>query len=380
MPLNIHRFLIRGLLLSTLVGWLLSSVSIAADGEPLAVRTWPNGVVSIENHWGLKLFVSTHANHQTTMTREASKSISLIDPLDHVLSRLPNQPKPVWRKASEIQTIDPNAMTIQSVGSNSLRVNVDGVVVLIASNDFKAANVLSADSVDVMILTNVHAEQLTSEPIAKIVRSANPRYLIPLNASSPDSTVSNRTRHNTLAVSAADKGQQETQTVLLGPSPWEMSNELAALFTEMEQSCSQSQKVFAELSTSQMNFKPSNQTHTPRWNAEHMMGRQLQFFSQIYHAIDSNIPVMNLNPQQMPLDYRFAHPDWDGAEEARQMQRVSDFCRRFAYLLDGMDIDKKAPGSRWPSLRALLVQMQKHYQEHTANTVKKFELPDFPKP
>ncbi|MFG0254923.1 MAG: DinB family protein, partial [Rhodopirellula sp. JB053] len=108
------------------------------------------------------------------------------------------------------------------------------------------------------------------------------------------------------------------------------------------------------------------------------MGRQLLFFSQIYHAIDPAVTVMDLNPKQMPEDYEFAHADWDGVEEARQMQRVSDFCRRFAYLLDGIELTEKAPGSRWPSLRALLVQMQKHYGEHTANTQKKFALPGWP--
>ena len=147
----------------------------------------------------------------------------------------------------------------------------------------------------------------------------------------------------------------------------------------MRDSNQKSQAVFAKLSVDQMNFRPSNGTHTPRWNTEHMMGRQLKFFSQIYHTIDPMIPVMDLNPAQMPPDYSASHPDWDGAEEARQMQRVDDFCHRFAYLLDGLDVGAKAPGSRWPSLRALLVQMDRHYAEHTANTVKKFDLENWPK-
>ena len=88
------------------------------------------------------------------------------------------------------------------------------------------------------------------------------------------------------------------------------------------------------------------------------MGRQLLFFSQIYHAQDRRIPVIDLNPRQMPPDYRFAHPDWDGREEARQMQRVSSFTRRFAYLLADLDVDKKAPASSWPTLRALFNQME----------------------
>jgi len=87
---------------------------------------------------------------------------------------------------------------------------------------------------------------------------------------------------------------------------------------------------------------------------------------------------MDLNPKQMPADYQFAHPTWTGREEAMQMQRVSEFCRRFAYLLDGMDVNQRAPGSRWPSLRALLIQMDRHYDQHTGNTVQKFKLPGWP--
>jgi hypothetical protein len=150
------------------------------------------------------------------------------------------------------------------------------------------------------------------------------------------------------------------------------------LFTEKEIACTHSQKVFSPLSVQQMNFKPSNGTHTPRWNAEHMMGRELLFFSQIYAKQDSAIRPMDLNPQQMPPEYVAAHADWDGGEEARQMRRVSAFSRRFAYLLADLDLDQKAPGSFWTP-RGLLQQMHKHYDEHTANVIKKFELPQWPK-
>ena len=109
-----------------------------------------------------------------------------------------------------------------------------------------------------------------------------------------------------------------------------------------------------------------------------MMGRELLFFSQIYNAVDPTIPVMDLNPKQMPEDYKFAHADWTGAEEGRQMHRVQAFTRRFAYLLDGMDLDKRAKGSRFWTPRALLKQMERHYSEHTANVKKKMELPGWP--
>jgi hypothetical protein len=109
-----------------------------------------------------------------------------------------------------------------------------------------------------------------------------------------------------------------------------------------------------------------------------MIGRQLGFFSQIYAAIDpGNFTHIDLNPAQMPSDYKPAHPDWDGAEEARQMQRANAYVRRFAYLLDGVPLDEPAPGSRW-TLRRLLEQMDRHFAEHTANVREKFELEGWP--
>ena len=108
------------------------------------------------------------------------------------------------------------------------------------------------------------------------------------------------------------------------------------------------------------------------------MGRELLFFSQIFHEQDPAIPVMNLNPKQMPPDYEARYPDWTGKEEARQMQRVTSFTSRFAYLLKELPLDEKAPGSNWTP-RALLRQMDRHYTEHTENVKKKFELPDWPK-
>ena len=58
-------------------------------------------------------------------------------------------------------------------------------------------------------------------------------------------------------------------------------------------------------------------------------------------------------------------------------RRVLSFTRRFAYLLKDLDLDKKAPGSFWTP-RKLLLQMERHYGEHTANVQKKFKLPDWP--
>jgi hypothetical protein len=174
-----------------------------------------------------------------------------------------------------------------------------------------------------------------------------------------------------------DPPSVDASSLLDAPPP--IPEHLRELFDRMEAANRRSQDVFRQLSVEQMNFKPSNGTHTPRWNAEHMAGRQLLFFSQIYHALDSNIPVFDRNPRQMPGDYEARNPNWSGKEEARAMQRVDDFCRRYAYLLDDVQLDERPPATSWSSLEALLLQMEKHYDEHTANVKKKFELPDWPK-
>ena len=213
----------------------------------------------------------------------------------------------------------------------------------------------------------------------KIIESTAPRILIVSEAiEQVGETKVEKIVHNTIAFSNRAKLDAKTRVVSLGTEPYKMSDELADLFAKKEAASKLSREMFAKLSVKQMNFKPSNGSHTPRWNTEHMMGRELLFFSQIYNAVDPMISIVDLNPKQMPEDYEFAHEDWTGAEEARQTKRVEDFVRRFAYLLDGMDLNKKAKGSRFWSPRALLKQMERHYKEHSDNVVKKMKLDGWP--
>jgi hypothetical protein len=231
----------------------------------------------------------------------------------------------------------------------------------------------------------------------EIVAQLQPRFLLPLPAPAvaladervpladlgpefPGATRAVQPAGNALAVSEHNEAaarSSETRLALLRCRPWVPEGELASLWAAMDRACADSQAVFAPLSATQMSFQPSNGTHTPRWNVEHMLGRQLLFFTQIYAALDDQLAPLDLNPAQMPSDYRAAHPDWSGAEEARQMERACAYVRRFAYLLEGVDLSVKAPGSSW-TLRRLLRQMDVHFHEHTANVRKKFELPEWP--
>ena len=322
------------------------------------------------------------------------------DAIDHYLTRKPNFAKAAWVPSAEFTGKDPNAIHIKSLPSqgvraSSLLLEADGARVVFVPDECLAAPadvpVNDIKPADLLVLSTSHPSRLIDPRVISLVKRMAPRLVLlnDIDASQMESAEKFRKAidarepvteidHNTLAFSQSGSPEHQTQVVVLSDVPWQMPDELATLFAGMEKANHASQKVFAKLSPKQLNFRPSNGTHTPRLNIEHMMGRQLLFFSQIYHAQNPAIPVMDLNPKQMPPDYVAAHPDWDGREEARQTQRVSDFTRRFAYMLDGLNLDEKAPGSRWTP-RRLLKQMENHYNEHTANTVKKFELPDWPK-
>lgn len=157
-----------------------------------------------------------------------------------------------------------------------------------------------------------------------------------------------------------------------------LPSETAELFKKMRSSTAANAKVYAALSTDQMNFSPADGSHTPRWNAEHISASQLRFFSQIYHELDPNVPVMDWAPKQMPADYKAAHPKWTGKKEAKRMIAVDDFCQRYAYLLAEVDLDSKPPVTFWTSYRALLTKLAGHSTEHTANVKKKMTASDWP--
>ncbi len=186
---------------------------------------------------------------------------------------------------------------------------------------------------------------------------------------------------NVFPVSQFKKSEDEkivgTQVAGTKLEPYQLPSQWEELMVAKERQAKATAEVFQNLTAEQMNWSPPNGTHTPRWNAEHMMGRVLLFFSQIYHALEAEIPVMDLNPAQMPADYKAAHAGWSGAQEAALINRVAAFTRRYSYLLDGLDLDQKAPGSRWTP-RALLKQMDWHFADHTGKTKLKFALPQWP--
>lgn len=403
--MRIHRFVSRLAALTLAILTVAhASACVAEEDTPVAIRAWPDGGITIETMWGLQAGMGLSEEVKSSLDREIDLDISEMElGTAQAISRTPN--------AKEIKTAEGsidfnNAKAISAVRAplaESGEENADspkativftGLNLFINLNEVSSDQFLQALEIDSVKkgLTDLETKFGNSPVVIashdshdaafceKVIELLQPRLLIVnekvkrIGEADVESI-----SHNTVAVSRLVPDAKKPRFVSLSTTPYKMSDELAAMFEAKETASAKSQAMFAKLSVAQMNFKPENGSHTPRWNAEHMMGRELLFFSQIYHTVDPSIPVMDLNPKQMPKDYKFAHADWNGTEEALQMQRVQSFTRRFAYLLDGMELGARAKGSRWPSLRALLKQMDRHYGEHSANVIKKMELDNWPK-
>jgi hypothetical protein len=393
---------------------LAAGTSALADpGHPVAVRSWGDGRVTIETYWNLVLAIDTGAtleNWPTAAGRpdllvltgasdpdavpQARHIVSAADgPIGHVLDRPPNMDEPLLER-SGAHAPTGHAIAIRSErvrgGAPLLVMEVDGVRIVHAGASGEPtltdAQRQALGSIDVLLVGG------DVDAAAGVVRRLPARLVVPLDITDDASfkTLASRVPPyfgtqaavgNTLAVRQLGPTEAvQAMVVHLATRPWQMPAELARLFEAKERASEASQQVFAALSTTQMNHRPANGTHTPRWHAEHMMGRELGFFSSIYSKVDPMVPRIDLNPKQMPDDYVARHPDWTGREEARQMQRVEAFTRRFADLLDGMSLDELPSGcpAFARSLRGLLQIMARHYGEHTANVKKKFAEPDWP--
>ncbi|MEE9128375.1 MAG: MBL fold metallo-hydrolase [Phycisphaerales bacterium] len=428
---------VAGLLASLAAVW----PAAADLGKPVAVRWWGQAFVTIESYWNLTVAVDPyatrigyddpnitadvvlvthhHADHNNiSLLGTDAKSVLGLDEagdvvsIDMVLDRLPNQVEPTVTAFSPSAQYTDHAVRFRTIasfhddqsggrrGKNAMfLVMADGVRILhcgdLGQTKLTEDQLRQIGKVDVLLVPVGGVYTVDGTQAKGIVDQINPRYVVPIHYKTPQLSIVLRTDEeflkalpakfervtppgNTFAASQRRGAPQESpQVVTLHTRPWTMPAELAELFERKDAACRASQEVFGQLSINQMNHRPSNGTHTPRWNAEHMMGRELGFFSKIYSGIDPAILAIDLNPRQMPPDYVAAHPDWDGNEEARQMQRVTAFTRRFAYLLDEIDLEAKPPGSWW-TVRGLLKQMQRHYGEHTAHVREKFDLPDWP--
>jgi len=413
----------------------------AESGDVVAVRWWGQAMVSIETQWGHQVVIDpyglgigyddpklsadlvlvTHGHGDHSNVEIVGGDPQVVHGLDdddavreihHYLGRAANQSKPIWRLNTKADSAEQpkHSLFVRSFrtwhdgqqgaerGANAMfLITVDGVRILHCGDlghELSPKQEQQLADIDVLLLPVGGVYTIDGEQAARLTKKLRPRFVVPMHFKTDvlniplqpvtrfvsalgDEVDTLTPRSNTLAIRSGTPKQAKPHLVLMPYKPWQPTGDLAELMQKMDASCQASQEVFAPLSAKQMSWQPPNGTHTPRWNTEHMMGRQLLFFSQIFSAIDPTHKPVDLNPKQMPRDYQPAHADWTGAEEARQMQRANAYVRRFAYLLEGVDLDAAAPGSRW-TLRRLLRQMDRHYSEHTANVVKKFELDGWP--
>lgn len=418
--------------------------AVADAGEPVAIRWWGQAFVTIETWWGLTLAIDPYATRIGYEDPKVEADLVLIthDHFDHdnpeivrgdppvlralseegepqridvSLDRLPNQEKPAVVRADQRVMRSEHAIWIESIpafhddsqGSERGRtgmflIRAGGLRILhcgdLGQDALTNQQLERIGELDVLLIPVGGVYTVDGAQAAKIVERIGPRFVVPIHYKTEALTIelkpvdgflaalAHRYERvnavgNTLAVSAEHgPTREEPRVVVLDHEPWEMPEELAALFEAKEEASRASQAVFRDLSAAQLNHRPSDESHTPRWNAEHMAGTEMYVMTAIFAERDPSIPVVNLMPAQMPPDYEPAHPDWDGPEQAAQMQRVSDFSRRFAYLLHGMPLDELPAGAPrfFGSLEGFLERMASHYAEHTSNVRKKFELPDWP--
>lgn len=361
----------------------------AGEGDPVAIEIAPDGKITVESFWGLS----------SSMAHDPVADGNVIELF---IDRRPNQTKEqIIRDPADANQLSDHAMSVSRFASASL-VKVDGVAVLIVPDDSASPinqELLNGQRLDALVIPS------RNQKLGGWIESFAPRMVmvhsahdLPADDNAPQTdqdiiaSVAKQTKialddikilpANTAPVSSVagrpDAAKARTKVIVLQTTTAVLPDELESLFQAKEQQARKTAKVFEPLSAKQLNWSPPNGTHTPRWNVEHMMGRELLFFSQIFHQRNDEIPVMNLNPEQMPPDYVAAHPDWEGHEEVRQIERVTKFTRRFAYLMKDLPLDEKAPGSGWTP-RRLLKQMDWHYSDHTSKTKLKFQLPEWPK-
>lgn len=401
---------LRSVVLSVAVALLMPGQWAMGDtGDAIALSRLPEGGYKIATMWNLRISIGTTdaknlaqqsgtldegSYGRVTLTLATNDGSTVSEPM--LLDRKPNSQDAVWSPASQVDSRSSNAVLVQHALLSELHasytlVTADGVafafveVIDVETDSDQSAE--NAPKVDILVVTDDQDSRWSPQEISQLISKLEPKVIVAgtSKAAGPDAitqateaAMTRDVRGTTVAVSKPwVQSLEKRMVVRLAKESVQLSDELVTLLEQKETASESSQAMFADLSVRQLNFRPSNGTHTPRWNAEHMMGRELLFFSQIYSAVDSAIAVADLNPKQMPPDYRPRHADWTGYEEASQMQRVADYTRRFSYLLSDMAMDKQAPGSNW-TLAGLLKQMQRHYGEHTANTKQKFKLPDWP--
>jgi len=167
-----HQYLASFIFVSFL---LLGSqkVSRASEGDPLAIRKWPDGAISLETHWGLHIVVDPNGNVSKHLSRKADRAVSPSEDIDHYLTRRSNAYNVSWLPAAELNQKDPNAIHVKSFlqlgNEKSILLEVDGVrIIFVPTEWFRALS--NRDSIDIDLRNIENADLL-------ILATANPAHL-----------------------------------------------------------------------------------------------------------------------------------------------------------------------------------------------------------
>jgi len=371
----------------------------------------------------LVLITHEHFDHNNAallkgdpVVRRGLDSEKNVAPIDITLARPVGDAEPVLRDAdrnADAADQAPHAIHVRSIasfhddqrgekrGANSMiLIEVDGVRILhcgdLGQTSLTDEQVAQVRGVDVALIPVGGVYTIDGEQAAKIVEQIDPRVVVPIHYKTPAleiplddaqpflSSLPERYERiemagNTLAASAQAQGETAApQAVVLRDQPWTPPAPLVEAFDAIAEQREAFAKTIGGMSIEQLNHRPSDGSHTIRWNVEHLAGRELLFFSQVYHAIDPMIPVIDINPAQQPEDYEPAHPDWPASEEVRLLERVDWFVRRFAYMLDGVAMDAQRIEAPRGSIRGLTDLMLNHYPHHHQAVRDKLQLPDWP--
>lgn len=334
--------------------------------------------------------------------------------LDLTLDRLPNDTAVKLTKTSERGLLGPHPVRVTSIpswhddaqgeqrGANAMfLIEVDGVRILhcgdLGQSELTTEQLAEIGPIDAMLLPVGGTYTIDGKTAARIASQVAPRYVVPIHFKTPDGRIELDTAAsflaaldenvgrreavgNTLAVASATESSAPGLTaVVLRHRPWEAPEHIREGLARIREARSSLAATVASLTVEQLDHKPSNGTHTVRWNAEHTAGSELIFMSLVFRHSNEALPIIRVTPAQQPADYSPAHPDWTAAEEAAHMRRTGEFAERFAYLFDGIDPDEERYPAFFKSLNGLFDLMHNHYNRHHEQVKKKFELADWPK-
>ncbi|HRY68313.1 MAG TPA: MBL fold metallo-hydrolase [Phycisphaerae bacterium] len=337
--------------------------------------------------------------------------------IDHYLDRRPNQAEVKWRAKTEAGTPTSHAVHVKSIhtfhdaesgakrGKNAMFIiETDGVRILHCGDlghTLAPEQLAAIGPVDVLLIPVGGTYTVDPTQAIEVVKQIKPRRFVwPIHFKTsvgkiPLATLDTflsqakqagmpfrEVRGNTIAVARQatkpDAKPGPVAVIACDFKPAKPGADMQAALESMRADRQALIDALGKVTKAQLDHKPSDGTHTIRWNFEHAAGAELNFFSQVYHAMDPEIPLIKWGPAQMPPDFKPRHPDWDSSEMVRYVQRTAAFTERFSYLLANTPADLKIEGTRF-SVQSLSKMMVGHYRNHTTKAVLKFKLPDWPK-